>query len=98
MDFYPIPKIKSTVINILPREIPAAFPKNEELMYKIIEASFGQRRKTLVNALSSVLNLDKQNISDIVEHVTKNKNIRGETLDIKAFSDISDLILNFTIY
>jgi len=92
-DFYPPPKVQSAVVNIAPHTFPAATPKSEGLMYRVIEAAFGKRRKTLVNALSSGLNADKQKISEIVGLITGNGNIRGEDLGIKAFSDISDLIL-----
>jgi 16S rRNA (adenine1518-N6/adenine1519-N6)-dimethyltransferase len=86
----------STVINITPRDIPAASPKDENLMFEVIEASFGQRRKTLVNALSSGLNLNKEKIAEIVKKIAYNENIRGEELDIKAFCAISDLIFEIT--
>jgi len=93
-NFYPPPKVLSTVVRIIPYDNPVAKPQNEELMYKVIEAAFEQRRKTLVNALVSGLNLDKEKVTEIVKKITGNENIRGEGLDIKAFSDISDLILN----
>jgi len=91
-NFYPAPKVLSTVIQITPHDIPIATPENIDLMYKVIESAFEQRRKTLVNALVSGLNTDKEKIMSIVKKITGNENIRGEELDIKAFSDISDLI------
>ena len=90
--FYPQPKVLSSVIKITPREIPLANPQNEALTYKVIEAAFSQRRKTLANAISSGLNLKKEEAADIVKKVTGRENIRGEELDVKAFSDISNLI------
>ena len=89
-DFYPQPNILSSAVQIIPRKI--CEPENERLLFKIISASFEQRRKTLVNAIRSSLNLNKQDIAEIVKKVTGNENIRGEALDIKSFSDISDLI------
>ena len=91
-NFYPQPNVLSTVIKITPHKTPRANPKNENLMYKVIDAAFEQRRKTLVNSLASGLNLSKEKITDIVKKICGNENIRGEELDIKAFSDISDLI------
>ena len=93
-NFYPQPKVLSTVVNIIPHETPVASPKNENLMYRIIESAFEQRRKTLVNALVSGLNLNKEKIAEIVKKITGNENIRGEELGIKMFSDISDLIFD----
>jgi 16S rRNA (adenine1518-N6/adenine1519-N6)-dimethyltransferase len=92
-DFYPMPNVRSTLVGIAPHATPIASPTSEDLMYKVIEAAFGQRRKTLVNALSSGLGADKAKIADIVRLVAGDCNIRGEELDIKAFSDISDMIL-----
>ena len=92
--FYPQPNVLSTVVNIIPHEKPAANPKDEDLMYKIIDAAFEQRRKTLVNALVSGLGLEKEKIAEIVKKIAGNENIRGEELDIKAFADISDLIFD----
>ena len=89
-DFYPQPNVLSAVVQIIPRKI--CEPQNESLFFKIISSAFGQRRKTLVNAISSGLNLNKQYISEIVKKVTGDENIRGEALDIKKFADISDLI------
>ena len=97
-NFYPSPHVLSTVIKITPHEIPVANPKNIDFMFKVIEAAFGQRRKTLVNALSSGLNIDKQTVGATLAVALANKNIaapetiRGEELDVKSFSDISDLI------
>ena len=92
--FYPQPKVSSAVIRITPENPPAAKPKNEDFMFKLIEAAFGKRRKTLVNALSSGLNIEKEKIAEIVFGCTGNENIRGEELDIKMFADISDLLYN----
>ena len=93
-DFYPQPNVLSTVVKITPHDIPIASPKSEKLLYKIIDAAFEQRRKTLANALSSGLNIntEKEKIIAIIKKIAGNENIRGEELDIKAFSDISDLI------
>ncbi|MCL1858888.1 MAG: 16S rRNA (adenine(1518)-N(6)/adenine(1519)-N(6))-dimethyltransferase RsmA [Oscillospiraceae bacterium] len=96
-NFYPQPNVLSTVVKITPHEVPIANPKSEDLMYKIINFAFEHRRKTLVNALITGLNInmtDKNKIADIVKKIAgeKSENIRGEELDIKAFSDISDLI------
>ena len=89
-NFYPQPNILSTVVRIIPDK--TCEPENEGLFFKIISAAFEQRRKTLVNAVSSILNLDKKNIAETVKKITGNENIRGEDLDIKKFCEISDLI------
>jgi len=102
--FYPQPKILSTVVKITPRAEIAAAPKCENLMFDIINAAFGQRRKTLANALASGLGLngldgldrlDKKIIIDIIKKAAGSENIRGEELDFKTFADISDMIFDF---
>ena len=87
-DFYPQPSVVSSVVRIIPRRTCA--PENESLFFKIIAAAFGQRRKTFVNAVSSSLGANKEKVSETVKEITGNANIRGEELDIKTFSDISD--------
>ena len=95
-NFYPAPKVMSTVVRITRHDVPIANPKSEDLMFRVIEAAFGQRRKTLVNALVSGLNLnlEREKVIDIVKKAAgeKNANIRGEELNIRMFSGISDLI------
>ena len=61
-------------------------------MFKIIRAAFNQRRKTLVNALSSGLGLDKAEVEQCLEKCGFDTKIRGETLDIGSFAKIADEI------
>ena len=89
-NFYPQPKVLSSVVQIIPRRVCA--PENEPLLFKIIGAAFAQRRKTLVNAIASQLNLDKRETAKIVQKITGDENIRGESVSIQKFSEISDLI------
>jgi 16S rRNA (adenine1518-N6/adenine1519-N6)-dimethyltransferase len=65
---------------------------DEERFFKVVRAAFGQRRKTLVNALSSAFDTPKDDIRHVVKKVCGNENIRGENLDIDKFSEISELI------
>ena len=89
-DFYPQPSILSTVVQIIPRR--TCEPKDEQLFFAVIRAAFGQRRKTLANALASQVALDKQELAAIAEKITGDANIRGEQLNITEFAGISDLI------
>ena len=93
-NFYPPPKVLSTVITITPHDKPISNPKSEDLLFEVIEAAFGQRRKTLVNALASGLNIEKEKIIEIMKKIDLNENIRGEALDIKTFCEISNLIFD----
>ena len=93
-NFYPPPKIDSAVVRIdMYRERPVT-PKDEKLLFSTIRAAFGQRRKTLVNALGAVYGsrLDKSGIAAVVEEVTGDPSVRGERLSIAEFVALSDAL------
>lgn len=90
--FYPPPKVTSAVVrfDVEGHIKPAVL--DEQMFFKVVKAAFGQRRKTLVNALSSSFKMPKNEIGALVSNVCGNKNIRGENLDINKFIKISELI------
>lgn len=90
--FVPQPKVTSSVIRLRRREKSPVPVEDEELMFKIIRAAFNQRRKTLLNALSSGLGLNKDETEQILEKCGFDTRIRGEILDIGSFAKISDEI------
>ncbi len=91
--FLPQPKVTSSVIRLKKREKPPVKVKNEDLLFKAVRAAFNQRRKTLVNALSSAFgNLTKEQLTKVVESAGFDSKIRGESLDIVGFAKISDEI------
>ncbi len=92
--FVPQPKVTSSVIRLRRRENPPVPVNNEALLFKIIRAAFNQRRKTLVNALSSGLGLDKAAVEQCLEKCGFDTKIRGESLDIGRFAKIADEIGN----
>lgn len=84
--FYPIPKVDSTIIKIKPVSRPEAkdiYP----YLRRVVQASFGQRRKTILNALTSFAQLfgGKQGMADFLEKININPESRGETIDIDKF-------------
>ena len=86
--FVPQPKVYSSVIRLDMRDKPPAEVEDKELFFKIVKASFAQRRKTLVNGLLSAFGaqLDRAAILDILEQCGFDSRVRGETLDIPAFA------------
>ena len=92
--FVPQPKVTSSVIRLKRRvEHPAAV-MDEKLMFRIIRAAFNQRRKTLVNAISSQLGeITKDQAERALTECGYDTRIRGEVLDISGFAKISDKIL-----
>lgn len=90
--FMPRPKVGSAVIRLTRHEKPPVKPIDEKLMFRIIRASFNQRRKTLVNGLknSEELNFSKDEIEKALEQCEIPLNIRGEALTIQQFCELSD--------
>ena len=92
--FVPQPKVTSSVIRLCRREKPPVPVRDEALLFQIIRAAFNQRRKTLVNALSSGLGLDKAVVEQCLIKSGFDTKIRGESLDIGSFAKITDEIGN----
>ena len=91
--FMPVPEVDSEVIKLKIRNKSQVDVENEELFFKIIKASFMQRRKTLVNGLiNSGIITDKNDIKNIFEEIGLNLEIRGEKLTIQQFAELSNLI------
>jgi len=64
--FMPQPDVESVVVRLIPRKNPPASVENEQAFFLVVRAAFGQRRKTLLNALSS-LGVDKNKIGEGVK-------------------------------
>lgn len=92
-DFVPAPKVNSAVVRIDLYRQPLYHPKSETCFFKTVKAAFGQRRKTLVNALSSAFpTLSKETLSEILLSAGLDEKVRGERLSTADFAAISDLI------
>ena len=92
--FVPLPKVTSSVIRLKRREEHPAEVKDEKLMFRIIRAAYNQRRKTLVNAISSQLGeITKDQAERALAECGYDTRSRGEVLDISGFAKISDKIL-----
>ena len=91
--FLPAPKVTSAVILLKRRETPPAETEDEDLMLRVIRAAFGQRRKTLVNALAAgIPGLGKNECEKILAGLNLETNIRGEMLKLGDFARISNEI------
>ena len=90
--FIPQPKVTSSVIR-LTRRTEKLYPvRDEALFFRIVRAAFNQRRKTLVNALSAGLGLDKADIERAVTACGLDARVRGEALDAEQFVSICEII------
>lgn len=90
--FMPRPNVDSAVIKLTRHKEPTVNVADEKLMFKIIRASFNQRRKTLVNGLknSPELSFSKEQILKAIEKIGKPETIRGEALTLEEFAELAN--------
>lgn len=90
--FMPRPRVGSAVIRLTARECPPVAVRDERLMFRLIRASFNQRRKTLQNGLtnSSELPFSKEETGRAIEAVGLPPSVRGETLGLAEFAALAD--------
>ncbi len=92
--FIPRPKVGSAVIRLTRHEKPPVQVTDEKLMFRLIRASFNQRRKTLVNGLANAENLpfSKDEIQAALKSLGMDEQVRGETLTLQNFADLSNCL------
>ncbi|MBS4179741.1 16S rRNA (adenine(1518)-N(6)/adenine(1519)-N(6))-dimethyltransferase RsmA [Lederbergia citrea] len=94
--FMPQPNVDSAVIRLMKREKPAVEVKNEAFFFEITRMSFAQRRKTILNNLTSGLPNGKEK-KEIILNALMTAGVdpsrRGETLSIQEFGALSDALL-----
>lgn len=92
--FMPPPKVTSTVVRLDLLDKPRVSVKKEEMFFKTVKASFAQRRKTLLNALSNAgfSGFSKAEISEILKNIGIDEKRRGETLSIDEFARLADAL------
>lgn len=88
--FIPAPNVDSAIIKLVIREENKLIPKKESHFFKLVRASFGQRRKTLVNNLHAAMNMKKEDSITMLENLGFDPRIRAENLTVEDFIRISD--------
>lgn len=93
--FMPRPNVDSAVIRLTRYEEPPVQVNDEKMLFKIIRASFNQRRKTLQNGLnnSSELNFTKDQIAAAIAEAGFSPSVRGEALTLEQFAKLTDILL-----
>ena len=93
--FMPRPNVGSAVIRLTVHEKPPVTVRDESLMFRLIRASFNQRRKTLANGLnnSPELHYSKEQIAEAIEKLGTFPSIRGEALTLEQFALLADILL-----
>ncbi|MCL6478794.1 MAG: 16S rRNA (adenine(1518)-N(6)/adenine(1519)-N(6))-dimethyltransferase RsmA [Peptococcaceae bacterium] len=96
--FYPRPEVDSAVVRLLRRPKPAVKVPDEDLFFKVVRGSFGQRRKTLLNSLSTAFdNIPREKLGKLLEAAGIDPGRRGETLSIAEFAQITGEIYNIGV-
>lgn len=92
--FMPRPNVGSAVIRLTRHQQPTVDVNDPKLMFRLIRASFNQRRKTLVNGLTnaSELHFSKEVIAQAIEKLGVSPTIRGEALTLEQFAALSNYI------
>lgn len=92
--FMPRPNVGSAVIRLTLHQEKPVQVEDEALLFKLIRASFNQRRKTLVNGLnnSPEINLPKDIITKAVERLGAGANVRGEALTLRQFAELTNIV------
>ncbi|MFW5631176.1 MAG: 16S rRNA (adenine(1518)-N(6)/adenine(1519)-N(6))-dimethyltransferase RsmA [Acetivibrio ethanolgignens] len=92
--FMPRPNVGSAVIKLICHEKPPVEVEDEKLMFKVIRASFNQRRKTLQNGLnnSPEIALPKEQITEVIKEAGLPAAVRGEALTLEQFAALSNCI------
>ena len=90
--FMPRPNVGSAVIRLIRHEEPRVSVKDEALMFRIIRASFNQRRKTLQNGLnnSPEISTSKEQIAEAIAALGLPPGVRGEALTLEQFAALAD--------
>ncbi len=92
--FIPRPGVGSAVIRLTRHEKPTVQVEDEHKMFSVIRASFGQRRKTLVNSLtnSPELGISRECVAEALEEMGLPAMVRGEALTLEQFAELSNRI------
>ena len=89
-DFFPPPKVRSSVLRLARRAEKAAHPRDESLFWKVVRGAFAYRRKTLVNSLALALGIDRARIVRALTISNISPELRGERLDLSDFAKLAD--------
>lgn len=88
--FIPAPNVDSAVVHMNVKSEFDVLPKDLEVFYKIVRVSFTQRRKTLVNNLSTALNIPKTDLALLLENLGHSPSVRAEKLTVTDFIYLAD--------
>lgn len=90
--FFPVPAVDSAWLHLRPRQVPPVAVSDETLFFRVVQAAFAQRRKTLVNGLQTLQSptLTRAQAVRILHQLAWPERIRGETLTLAQFAQLAD--------
>ena len=92
-NFLPAPKVDSAVVRMRLYQDKPVKVENEDMLFRVIKSAFGQRRKTLLNALSAGMGeFTKTELSEAIAEAGFAESIRGERLSIAEFGHLADVL------
>ena len=94
--FTPRPNVDSAVVSLIVRKKPPFELVDKEYFFKVVKASFAQRRKMLTNSLANAqyLGVTRDDVTAAIEQIGKNVSIRGEVLTPAEFGELSNILFN----
>lgn len=91
--FLPAPNVDSSVIKLSVQAQPPISVTDEKMFFKVVRASFSQRRKTIANSLSFGLHINKEKIISLLTSLELNTSLRAEQLTLAQFAMITNQLL-----
>ncbi len=90
--FFPRPKVDSALVRFLIHKNPKVKIDDEQALRRVVRAAFGQRRKTLKNALRSILPEARftEEVGRVMENLRIDPTRRAETLSLEEFARLTD--------
>lgn len=95
--FFPVPKVDSAVLRLVPRSEPLITPKSEKHFFALLKAAFSQRRKTAVNGISSGLSLSKDTVKAALRSLNLSETVRAEQLSMEELCALSDTLYTLQV-
>ena len=93
--FLPAPQVDSAVIRLRVLGTPAVAVREERIFFQVVRGAFSQRRKTLLNTLSSSLGLDKARTAELLTAAGVAPGLRAEQLALEQFASLADALWEF---
>lgn len=94
--FIPRPEVDSAVVRLIKRDRPAVNVPDQALFFRVVRGAFGQRRKTLLNAMGGAFGeLGRGDLEDVLNAAGVSPGRRGETLSLEEFAAVSSKLHQF---